>query len=467
MYESIGTGAGLNDLKKNYDVIIIGAGGAGLAAAIEAKDHGANPVIFEKMPIVRGNTKGASAGMNAAETIFQKNENISDSKEVFFKETLEGGKNTNDQELLRYFANHSAEAIEWLDHLGMPLSNLTQVGGMSVKRTHRPADGSAIGNYLVTGLLENVKKRNIPIFVNANVNELIAGEDQVKGVRLSFDGKDEQNMYSKAVIITTGGFGANNELVAKYLPNSDKLVTTNYPGATGDGLKFVESLGAELVDLHDIQIHPTVHKKTRFLITEAIRGEGAILVNHKGERFCNEMDTRDVVSAAIMALTDQSAYLIFDDGLKERVPAIEFYLFKGIVEKASTIEKLAESLDIPDRMLHHSLDKWNRSIENKEDKSFRRETGMDNYLSSAPFYAIQITPGVHHTMGGIKINYRTEVLNTNQNSIKGLYAAGEVAGGVHGQNRIGGNAIAEIIIFGRQAGKQAANFNHEEKSKFL
>lgn len=461
MIKSLDEGLELKYLKEQYDVIIVGAGGAGLAAAIEAYDNGAQPVVLEKMPIVRGNTKGASAGMNAAETIFQKKEGIHDSKDAFFEETLKGGKYTNNKELLRYFVDHSADAIKWLADLGMRLSNLTQVGGMEVKRTHRPADGSAVGNYLVTGLLKNIKDRNIPIFVNAKVEGLIEDDGSVKGVNVSFDGSSERTIYSKAVVVTTGGFGANKELVAKYLPNSSRLVSTNYPGATGDSIKMFENLGAELIDLEYIQIHPSVHKETRFLLTEAIRGEGAILLDQNGERFCNEMDTRDVVSAAIMKLKEQSAYLLFDAGVKQRVPAINFYLAKGIVEQGKSIEKLAQKLYISKENLHDTVINWNEAVQKNKDEIFKRKTAMENDLSSAPYYAINITPGVHHTMGGVKINKNTEVLRKDQTTIKGVYAAGEVAGGLHGSNRIGGNAIAEIIVFGRQAGKQAAGYSHK------
>jgi len=174
-----------SELADSYDVVIVGAGGAGMAAAIQAKDAGANPVILEKMPIAGGNTLKSSAGMNASETKFQEAEGIEDSNDLFYEETLAGGKGTNDKELLRYFVDHSAEAIDWLDSMGITLDNLTVTGGMSEKRTHRPTDGSAVGEYLVDGLMRNIHENEIPIFVNADVKEINEVDGQVNGVTVN------------------------------------------------------------------------------------------------------------------------------------------------------------------------------------------------------------------------------------------------------------------------------------------
>ncbi len=197
------------------------------------------------------------------------------------------------------------------------------------------------------------------------------------------------------------------------------------------------------------------------LITEAVRGEGAILVNQEGERFFNEMETRDKVSEAIIALPEKSATLVFDAGVKERVTAIDFYEQQGLVKSADTIEELAKELDMPEAALADTIATWNSSVAAGEDEAFGRSTAMDNDLSTGPYYAIAIAPGIHHTMGGVKINTNTEVIATDNEIIPGLFAAGEVTGGLHGENRIGGNAVADIIIFGRQAGTKAAEFAQE------
>lgn len=447
-----------SQLKEEYDVIIIGGGGGGMASAISATDAGAKVAIFEKMPVVGGNTSKSSAGMNASETKFQKEQGIEDSNDKFYEETLTGGKNTNDTELLRYLVDNSASAIEWLDSMDITLDNITTTGGMSVNRTHRPTDGSAVGQYLVEGLYANVTERKIPTFVNANVTAINEKDGAVSGVTVKIDGK-EKTVKAKSVIIATGGFGANVDMVTELQPNLKGYVSTNQEGSTGDGLEMAQKLGAAVVDMDKIQIHPTVEQETAYLITEAVRGEGAILVNQDGKRFINELDTRDVVSKAIIDLPEKYAYVIFDQALTERVKAIAQYEKQELVVKADSLEELAKKLEIPADQLSSTLEAWNKAVQAGSDSEFNRSTGMENDLSKAPYYAIKVAPGIHHTMGGLKINTKTEVLKESGEAIKGLYAAGEATGGVHGSNRIGGNAVADIIIFGRQAGNQAAEYS--------
>ncbi|KAF1298465.1 flavocytochrome c [Enterococcus sp. JM4C] len=446
-----------SELKDSYDVVIVGAGGAGMAAAIQAKEAGANPVILEKMPVAGGNTSKASAGMNASETKFQKDQGIEDSNDKFFEESLAGGGGTNDQELLHYLVDNSSAAIDWLDSMGITLDNLTTTGGMSEKRTHRPSDGSAVGGYLVDGLMKNIHEREIPLFVNADVVKINEKDGTVTGVNVKI-GEEEKTVSSKAVVVTTGGFGANMDMVVENKPELKGYVTTNQAGSTGDGIKMIEALGGQTVDMDQIQIHPTVDQTKSLLITEAVRGEGAILVSQEGNRFFNEMETRDKVSAAIIALPEKSAYLIFDAGVKERVKAIDFYEEQGLVKSADSLEALAKEINVSEDNLQTTVETWNKAVADKKDAEFGRETAMDNDLSKGPYYAIAIAPGIHHTMGGVKINTNTEVLNTENKVIPGLFAAGEVTGGVHGNNRIGGNAVADIIIFGRQAGTKSAEF---------
>lgn len=450
-------------LKSSYDVVIIGAGGAGMTAAIEAKEAGLNPVILEKMPIAGGNTSKSSSGMNASNTKFQKEQGITDSNDAFYEETLKGGHGTNDKEMLRYFVDHSADAIDWLDGIGIKLDNLTITGGMSVKRTHRPSDGSAIGGYLVKGLMENVAKRDIPIFVNTDVTKIHEKDGVVNGVTAQVQGEKARTIKGKAVVVTTGGFGASKELIEKYRPDLKNYVTTNQVGSTGDGIKMIEKLGGQTVDMDQIQIHPTVQQDKGILIGEAVRGEGAILVNGEGNRFVNELDTRDKVSNAINEQSGKYAYLIFDQGVRSRATAIEFYAKQGYVTEGATIKELADKINVSASNLENAVTSWNQAVASKNDTAFQRTTGMDNPLDQANYYAIKIAPGIHYTMGGVKINTKTQVINKENKPITGLYAAGEVTGGLHGQNRIGGNSVAEIVIFGRQAGQQAAAYAKEQK----
>lgn len=444
-------------LKESYDIVIIGAGGGGMAAAITAQEAGADVAIFEKMPIAGGNTSKSSGGMNASETKFQKEQGIEDSNDLFYEDTLEGGKGTNDPELLRYMVDHSAEAIDWLDSIGITLNNITFSGGASVKRIHRPEDGSAVGGYLVEGLLRNIHEKEIPLFVNSEVTKINETDGRVSGVNVTVEG-EEKTINAKAVIIATGGFGGNLEMVSEIKPELEGFVTTNHEGATGDGIRMAEELGAAVVDMDQIQIHPTVEQSTSYLVTESVRGDGGILVNQQGERFTDELLTRDKVSANIIALPEKYAYIIADQRLKESVTAINQYEEKGIVTKAETIEELAKKLEIPAENLKATLDTWNEAVKNQEDKDFGRTTGMEYDLSHAPYYAIKIAPGIHHTMGGLKIDTETHVLREDGTAIEGLFGAGEVTGKVHGSNRIGGNAVADIIVFGRQAGNIASEY---------
>lgn len=445
-----------SSLKKSYDVIIVGSGGAGMTAAIEAKDAGMNPVILEKMPMAGGNTSKASAGLNASETSVEKAQGVTDSNDKFYEETLKGGGGTNDKELLRYFVDHSAAAVDWLAQNDIVLDNLTTTGGMSVSRTHRPHDGSAVGAYLVKGLEENISKRDIPVFVNSDVTKINEKDGKVSGVEVKIEGETKQ-VDSKAVVVTTGGFGANQKMIAKYRPDLKDYVTTNAAGSTGDGIKMISALGGALVDMDKIQIHPTVFQKTGYLVSESIRGEGAILVNKEGNRFFNEMDTRDKVSAAELKQDGKYAYAIFGEGTKDKVKAVDQYISKNMVVEADNVEELAKKLDIKPEELKATVTKWNKAVADKKDSEFGRTTGMTNDISGK-VYAIKVAPGIHHTMAGVKINTQTQVLKEDGQPIKGLYAAGEVTGGLHGGNRIGGNAVADIIIFGRQAGQESAKY---------
>ena len=247
-------------------------------------------------------------------------------------------------------------------------------------------------------------------------------------------------------------------MYTQYRPDLKGTVTTNAPGATGDGIVMAQALGADLVDIEQIQLHPTVEQTTSILITESVRGDGAILVNQSGVRFTNELLTRDAVSAAELEQEGQYAWIIFDQNLRDHLKATEKYVKSGITVQADTIEGLAELLAIDPATLAKTLEDWNGYVKNQRDPDFGRTTGMDADLTTPPYYAIKIAPGIHHTMGGVKINTAAQVINTEGQAIPGLFAAGEVTGGVHGGNRLGGNAVADIVIFGRIAAESALEY---------
>ncbi|MSE09239.1 flavocytochrome c, partial [Lactobacillus salivarius] len=279
---------------------------------------------------------------------------------------------------------------------------------------------------------------------------------RVNGVTVKTS-EGEKVINAKTVLLATGGFGAAQDIIKKYRPDLASYKTTNHPGATGDGIKLAEELGAQVVQMNLIQVHPTVQQDTphAFLIGEAVRGEGGILVNGEGQRFVNELNTRKVVSNAITALPEHSAYLIFDKDIRSRVKAIEFYDSIGLVEHGSDLKELAEKINVPADKLEVTVNNWNQMVAAGKDTDFDRKTGMERKISEAPYYAIHIAPAIHYTMGGIHIDSRTRVIDGNGDIIPGLLAAGEVAGGLHGNNRIGGNSIAETVIFGIQAGREA------------
>lgn len=455
----------ISELADSYDAVVIGAGGTGLTAALQAHELGLKVAVFEKNESLGGNTNKASSGMNAAESDYQLQAGIIDNKEDFYRETLRGGGLLNDRDLLRFFVDHSALAVDWLRNRNIELSDLTITGGMSKKRAHRPASMAPVGGYLVTGLLKNIEAEKIPVFNKAKVERLLTDETgKVSGISVNTEAGTKE-VKAKAVLLATGGFGASQEIIGQYRPDLSGYKTTNQLGATGDGLKLAQAVDAQLVQMDFIQVHPTAQTDGErvFLIGEAVRGEGAILVNKAGKRFVNELNTRKIVSGAITDLNEDGAYLIFDQGIRNHVKAVEFYDSIGLVEHGDSLEALAEKIGVDATNLPATVATWNKQVAASDDSDFGRTTGMERGIEEGPFFAIHVHPAIHYTMGGIHIDPETRVLDSNGKPIVGLYAAGEVSGGLHGSNRIGGNSIAETVIFGRQAGIQMAKFIAENK----
>lgn len=439
-----------------YDVIVIGAGGAGMTAAIAAKQAGAlNVLILEKMGVVGGNTVRATAGMNAAETKYQAEKNIADTVDLMIEDTMKGGKELNDKALVETLAKNSASAVDWVESIGGDLSDVGIMGGASVERTHRPTGGAKVGGMLIDTLFAKVQELGIPVYMNSKATAIVVDEaGAVSAVDYEQNGQSLR-AYTNSVVIATGGYGANIDMVVENVPTLAGFGTTNHKGATGDGITMAVALGAATVDMDQIQTHPTVNPTNSTMYTEAVRGNGGILVNKTGNRFTNELGTRDVVSKAILEQEDAVSYLFFDQTVRESLSAIEAYIKGGIVTEAATLEEMAEKLQMPD--LVQSIAKYNGFVEAGVDADFGREN-MKTALNNGPFYAGLTLPAVHHTMGGLKINTAAEVLNAEGNAIPGLYAAGEVVGGVHGANRLGGNAVADIVVFGRIAADSAVAY---------
>jgi len=439
------------------DIVIIGAGGAGMTAAINATQEGKDVILLEMMPYAGGNTTKATGGMNAAETHYQKEQGIEDSVEQFIEDTMKGGHDINDRALVTVMAENSAEGIDWLDSIGAPLPKISFSGGATNQRIHAPEDGSGVGAYLVTALLKKMDELGIKVMYNTKATDLLSLEGTVNGVLAESD-DTYYTIHSKAVILATGGFGNNQEMIVRYRDDLEGTVTTSAPGIMGDGIVMAQTVGADLVDIDQIQLHPTVEQKTSMLITESVRGDGAILVNQDGKRFTDELLTRDKVSAAELAQPGSYAYIIFDQKLREGLKATEKYISTGITVQGDTIEDLAAQIDVDPAVLAETLANWNKCVADQNDPEFGRTTGMENDLSTAPYYAIKIAPGIHHTMGGVHIDTGAHVVDLNGNVIPGLFAAGEVCGGVHGGNRLGGNAVADMIVFVRIASRSAVEY---------
>ncbi len=450
---------GCGSKKETADIVIIGAGGAGLSAAVQAKQEGVeNVILLEKMPIVGGNTNRATGGLNAAETEQQKDNNIEDSIQTMYDDTMKGGYNKNNPELVDKLANEAKDSVAWLTELGADLSDVGKMAGSTNYRTHRPTGGAAVGAHLVDTLKTAAENENVDLRLWNEAKEIILDKDgKVSGVKATNKEGKEYTINAKAVVIAAGGFSANEEMVVSYKEELKGFATTNHSGATGDGIVLAEKLGADLVDIEEIQTHPTVVPEKAVMVTEAVRGNGAILINKDGNRFTNELLTRDVVSKAILEQKDGVAYLFFDEGLRKSLKATEEYFNMGLVTEADSVEELAEKLSIDKDSMVESIKKYNDAVAANKDSEFNRED-LPRQLNEGKVYAIPVTPAVHHTMGGLKINTNAEVINTDGNIIQGLFAAGEVTGGIHGGNRLGGNALADIVTFGRTAGKNAAAF---------
>ena len=501
-----GDAAAAEDRVVDTDIVIVGAGGAGMTAAIAAANEGKNVVIVESQAMVGGNSVRSTGGMNAAKTPAQDenefaesagvektletaasewagNEAITaladtvagqwaeyqanpvgyfDSVELMELDTLIGGHGTNDPALVEALCSNSADAIAWLSEQGIELTSVSSFGGASVKRIHRPVDSEgktiSVGSYMIPLLQSKCEELGVEILLNTTANKILTDAD---GAAVGIEATDKNGaavtVNAKAVILATGGFGANLDMVVEYKPDLAGFMTTNAPGAQGQGIDMAVAIGAGTVDMDQIQIHPTVEANTAALITEGLRGDGAILVNAEGNRFTDEVGTRDVVSAAEIAQTGSYSWLVIDQAMADASSVIQGYIKNGYTVTGETYEELAEAMGVDAAAFAATMDKWNAAVAAGVDEEFGR-TSFANPLDTAPYYAIKVTAGIHHTMGGLTINPQTQVLAGDGTVIDGLYAAGEVTGGVHGGNRLGGNAVADFVVFGRIAGEQAAAY---------
>ncbi|WP_407398663.1 flavocytochrome c [Treponema sp.] len=436
------------------DIVIIGAGGAGLSAATEAASKGKKVIVLEKMAACGGNTISSTGGLNASETSVQKKLGIDDSNDSYFNDTMKGGYNKNNPELVRKMVEESAATVDWLISIGADLTDVGKMAGSSNKRTHRPQGGAAVGAHLVPVLVKAAENAGAEIRLNSKVTDIIEEKGRAAGVKVSAKNGD-YTIKAKSVIVAAGGFGANPDMVVSYKANLKGFGTTNHRGATGDAFEMVKKFNAALTQMDEIQTHPTVVPRNGTMITEAVRGNGAIIVNRDGKRFCTEMATRDVMSKAILEQKGQTAFIVFDEAVRKSLKAIEGYVKNGLLTIAETKKELAEKLDIPADAFEVTMKEYAHAVSSGNDPLGRKQNEMPRPLTEGPWYACEIGPAIHHTMGGIVINTKAEVLDVEGKPVPGLYAAGEVTGGIHGGNRLGGNAVADICIFGKIAADSA------------
>jgi len=447
----------------HVDIVVIGAGGAGMAAALEARQGGAeNILILEQMPMVGGNTLLATGRMSASPTRYQAEQHPDedDNADVFFQDVMTGGGYLSIPELVRVMVDGSVEALDWLnDNFDTDIRDVGRGGGASNSRAHGAVGpgGSItpIGQTLAPALSQGVADADIPLWLNTEVSEILVDDDGAIAGVVAVRGGETLTIGATAVILASGGFGANQDMVAYWDPGLAGADTNNHVGATGTGILMAEAIGAGLIHMDQIQIHPT-GSPTRTLFTEAMRGEGAILVNTSGERFVNELGTRDHVSSYILDQDGGFAWMVFGERVRSRIGGVEGHINAGLVTIADSPYELAVELGMDPDTFIAMLERYNEYGAQDLEPDFDRPLPFP--VDGEQIYAVEVVPLVHYTMGGVTINVDAEVLNQNGNVIPGFFAAGEVVGGIHGNNRLGSNSMTNLIVFGRIAANNAVSF---------
>ena len=442
------------------DIVVVGGGAAGLTAALSSQQNGNSVILLEKTGVVGGASAMAGAGTMATGSQWQKEDGYEDSPEQLKADMLKNGHNNNDEATLDIYVNTTGAAFDWLvseDGANVPY----QRDG----KPTRSYSGQGRGAGVVSSLSESFTTGGGTLMTNTPATELIVEDGVVKGVKASDETKN-YTINAKAVILATGGFGANGDMVKEYntywpaIPEGIK--TTNVAGATGDGIELGLQAKASLTGMGMVQLMPTASAVTGQLADGLlVPSQYYMFVNQEGNRFVNEYAERDVLASAALSQTDGVFYHIADQNMiptlqnKATQEQVDAMAEKGILYKADSLEALAEQIGCPSENLIASVDKYNSYVDAGNDPDFGKNV-FGSKIETAPFYAVIEKPSVHHTMGGLTINTEAQVLNEAGEAIQGLYAAGEVTGGIHGGNRVGGNAIADIMVFGRIAGANAA-----------
>ena len=461
------------------DVAVIGGGGTGLAAAISALENGAGKVvIIEKLGYLGGSTNVSGGALNAVDDKRQKAQGIKDSIPTFYEATMKGGHNVGTPELVHYLTDNAYKTVEWMEAQGVKFRD--KIGAATGSLGQRSHYGVAPAGNAYTSVFENVLKTKykdrVTFLMECPAQEILTdASGRVTGVKAVRHGQPV-TVKASSVVLATGGFGANvkfrqevNTGVWKEVVLDNRIGTTNInKAAQGDGLVMAKKVGVELIGLSDIQLHPNGTPGTGLMQDIATSKRNRIFVNLNGDRFVDEGAARDTLCKAIFKQPEGTYWLImnklrYPDETKPDTMGVTMkdMLALGRVKRADTLDELAKVINVPAANLKAAVAEYNKAASHQVEKDkygFAATNTDDAPMTEGPWYACRKVPTVHHTMGGVKIDTKAEVIGTNGKPIAGLFAAGEVTGGIHGANRLGGNAIADVYTFGRLAGASAAKY---------
>mmetsp|Transcript_14285 Transcript_14285/g.24438 ORF Transcript_14285/g.24438 Transcript_14285/m.24438 type:complete len:616 (+) Transcript_14285:50-1897(+) len=452
-------------------VIVVGGGLAGMSAVHTVLERGGRVLLIDKSSFLGGNSTKATSGINGALTNTQIDLKVGDSVKQFIADTTKSARELARPELIKVLCGDSAPAVHWLqDSFNLDLSLLGRLGGHSFPRTHRGGErfpGMTITMALIEKFddIRKAEPQRAQLLVKTRVTELLRDNNGViNGV--VYQGADgvRKEAYGP-VVIATGGYGADfseGSLLAKHRPDVLHLPTTNGPHCTGDGVKMAQAIGAGLADIQQVQVHPTglvdprePDAKVKWLAAEALRGAGGILLDGQGRRFCNELGHRDYVTGE-MNKNQGPFWLVLNQKAAESIEwHCKHYKGRGLMELVNDGQALAKFTGVDGNVLQKTLNDYNKVAASKKDPYGKLFFAATPVTMQEYFYVGQVTPVVHYTMGGLAVNARTSVLDASGNEIPGLFATGEVMGGVHGVNRLGGSSLLDCVVFGRVAGANA------------
>ncbi len=433
------------------DVVVIGSGAAGMTSAIYAAQNGANVILVEKQDILGGTSLLSASMFGSVGTRVHiaegKTETTEDLFENYQKPEAATGGLIADSEAARVLAENSTAAAEYLLDLGVDFDHT------SSKFVLAPASGKRVGNMVIPALTSEMEKAGVDVRKSTRATHLLLNDGKASGVEVETKDGQTYTISAKAVVIATGGFAANKEMVSEYLPEWSNSIYYCSPGDTGDGIEMAQEVGLEVVDLTVMKANPLVfYDGTEALTMNSAVKAGAIMVNHEGVRFANEQGSYGI-SPKINSQTNREGIILFDNTLVEQNDEIKTYLDKGYLTEASSLEELAEELDIDAEALRETVAKYQEEVASGEDSEFGRSTLADLY-SGDTFYGIIVKPSIQGTFGGIHTNVETEVYSTEGEIVPGMYAVGECA--QEGLNGL--NPMTVNLVFGKICGENAATY---------